>query len=242
MSRKKNRGGRREVMNYSNDEEEIFPPVSVSLKPLTARTPKQKEYLDIINRSEMTFAIGPAGTGKTFLAVYSACKALRDKQVDRITITRPIVEAGERLGFLPGDLQEKVNPYLRPIFDSFLMLLGQQKFAALWDSGIIEVAPLAYMRGRTLAKSFIILDEAQNTTKEQMKMFLTRLGEGSRCIVTGDVTQIDLPTKAQSGLVEAMNVLIDVPGISFTFFTEEDVVRHPLVRKIVKAYEDAKND
>lgn len=239
MSRKKNRG-RREAVDYS-EEEEIFPPVSVSLKPLTARTPKQKEYLDTMNKSEMVFAVGPAGTGKTFLAVYNACKALRDRQVDRIIITRPIVEAGERLGFLPGDLQEKVNPYLRPIFDSFFVLLGQQKFTSLWEQGVIEVAPLAYMRGRTLGKSFILLDEAQNTTQEQMKMFLTRLGEGSRCIVTGDVTQVDLPSKSQSGLIHAIKVLEKVPEISFTFFSEADVVRHPLVRKIVKAYEDSQN-
>lgn len=225
---------RRHQQSYDDE------PVSFSLKTLTAKTTKQKEYLEVSSRLEMVFSIGPAGAGKTLLAVSSALKALKDHKVDRIVITRPIVEAGERLGFLPGDLQEKVNPYLRPIFDSFTSLLGADTFVRLWDSGVIEVAPLAYMRGRTLANSFVILDEAQNTTQEQMKMFLTRMGEGSKCIITGDVTQIDLPAKTPSGLLQAIDILKDVDGIGFVTFTDVDVVRHELVRKIVKAYEAAK--
>lgn len=219
-----------------NDEEEAFPPTVFTLKTLTVRTPKQKTYLESVSKGELTFAIGPAGTGKTFLAVSCALKALKDKQISRIVITRPIVEAGEKLGFLPGDLQEKVNPYLRPIFDSFTTLIGPESFLNLWDNGTIEIAPLAYMRGRTLEYSFIILDEAQNTTQEQMKMFLTRMGNGSKMIITGDVTQIDLPQKAHSGLIHAVKVLSDVPEIGFIHFGDEDVVRHPLVKKIVSAY------
>jgi phosphate starvation-inducible PhoH-like protein len=218
------------------DEEETFPPVSFVLKTLTVRTPKQKKYLEEVTRCELTFAVGPAGTGKTFLAVSCALKALKDNAVNRIVITRPIVEAGEKLGFLPGDLQEKVNPYLRPIFDSFITLVGPDKFMSLWDNGTIEIAPLAYMRGRTLENSFIILDEAQNTTQEQMKMFLTRMGNGSKMIITGDVTQIDLPQKASSGLIHAVKVLGDVSEIGVVHFGDEDVVRHPLVKKIVAAY------
>jgi len=219
-----------------NDEEETFPPVTFTLKTLTVRTPRQKQYLETVSKSELTFAIGPAGTGKTFLAVSCALKALKDNAVNRIVITRPIVEAGEKLGFLPGDLQEKVNPYLRPIFDSFIALVGPDKFMNLWDNGTIEIAPLAYMRGRTLEQSFIILDEAQNTTQEQMKMFLTRMGAGSKMIITGDVTQIDLPQKAFSGLVHADKVLSSLDCIGFIRFSDEDVVRHPLVKKIVAAY------
>lgn len=215
-------------------------PVSFSLRTLTAKTAKQKEYLEATTKQEMVFSIGPAGAGKTYLAVSCALKALKDRKVERIIITRPIVEAGERLGFLPGDLQEKVNPYLRPIFDAFTSLLGADTFVRLWDSGIIEVAPLAYMRGRTLSNAFVILDEAQNTTQEQMKMFLTRMGEGSRSIITGDITQIDLPTKTQSGLLQAIEILQGVEGISFITFSDEDVVRHELVKRIVKAYDKVK--
>lgn len=219
-----------------NDDGEIFPPTTFVLKTLTVRTPKQKAYLETVKEKELTFAIGPAGSGKTLIAVSCALKALKDKQISRIVITRPIVEAGEKLGFLPGDLQEKVNPYLRPIFDSFNTLVGPERFLSLWDNDIIEIAPLAYMRGRTLEYSFIILDEAQNTTQEQMKMFLTRMGNGSRMIITGDVTQIDLPQKAQSGLLHAVKVLSSTPDIGFVHFGDEDVVRHPLVKKIVAAY------
>lgn len=226
--------------HQESDSDDVFPPVSFSLKTLTIRTPKQKEYLEAVTKHEMVFAVGPAGTGKTFLAVSCALKALRDKTVGRIVITRPIVEAGERLGFLPGDLQEKVNPYLRPIFDSFISLVGSEKFVQLWDANLIEIAPLAYMRGRTLEHSFIILDEAQNTTQEQMKMFLTRMGEGSRAIITGDITQIDLPSRESSGLVHAIAVLKNVEDLSFVTFSDEDVVRHQLVKKIVKAYDAAK--
>jgi len=221
---------------YTSDEDDSFPPVTFILKTLTVRTPKQKAYLETVANSELTFAVGPAGTGKTYLAVSCALKALRDGTVNRIVISRPIVEAGEKLGFLPGDLQEKVNPYLRPIFDSFIALIGPDKFMSLWDNGTIEIAPLAYMRGRTLENSFIILDEAQNTTQEQMKMFLTRLGAGSKSIVTGDVTQIDLPQKGSSGLTHAVKVLKEVPEIGVVHFGDEDVVRHPLVKKIVAAY------
>ena len=229
----------RKSRRYAEEDDEIFPPVDFSLKTLTVRTPKQKQYLETVNSSDLTFAIGPAGTGKTFLAVSCALKALKDKKVARIVITRPIVEAGERLGFLPGDLQEKVNPYLRPIFDSFISLVGPDKFTNMWNSGIIEIAPLAYMRGRTITYSFIILDEAQNTSQEQMKMFLTRFGDGTKVIVTGDLTQIDLPQKTSSGLVHAVKVLKIVPEIGFVTFDDTDVVRHPLVKKIVAAYTSA---
>lgn len=220
----------------SRDDDEVFPPVNIPLKTLTVRSAKQKQYLETVTACDLTFAVGVAGTGKTFLAVSCALKALRDKSVTRIVVTRPIVEAGERLGFLPGDLQEKVNPYLHPIFDSFIDLVGPEKFAALWDSDIIEVAPLAYMRGRTIKNSFIILDEAQNATKEQMKMFLTRFGEGSKVIVTGDLTQIDLPQKNMSGLLHATTILKNIDEIGIIYFGSEDVVRHPLVGKIVAAY------
>ena len=196
----------------------------------------QRTYLEEIEKNDMTFAIGPAGTGKTYLAVAVASADLHEKRVKRIILCRPAVEAGEKLGFLPGDLAEKVNPYLRPLYDSLYDLIGFEKVAKYMEKGIIEVAPLAFMRGRTLSDSFIILDEAQNTTTEQMKMFLTRLGFGSKAVITGDVTQIDLAQGRMSGLIQARETLRDVEGVAFMEFTERDVVRHPLVGKIVGAY------
>jgi phosphate starvation-inducible PhoH-like protein len=201
------------------------------------RGPQQKNYLKAIARHDLSFGVGPAGTGKTYLAVASAVQALEKDRVRRIVLTRPAVEAGEKLGFLPGDMSAKVDPYLRPLYDALYEMLGFERVARLVERSVIEVAPLAFMRGRTLNESFIILDEAQNTTLEQMKMFLTRIGFGSVAVVTGDVTQIDLPRTAQSGLRHAQKVLDGVPGISFTQFRKEDVVRHPLVQAIVHAYE-----
>ena len=206
-------------------------------KIVTPRNVRQKDYLQAIQDHDMTFAIGPAGTGKTFLAVAVAAAALAEKQIKRIVLCRPAVEAGEKLGFLPGDLAEKINPYLRPLYDSLYDLMGFEKVAKLMERSVIEVAPLAFMRGRTLADAFIILDEAQNTTPEQMKMFLTRLGFGSKAVITGDITQVDLPEGKKSGLREAQNILKGVQGVSFFNFTERDVVRHPLVGRIVRAYE-----
>ena len=191
----------------------------------------------MIRKRTITFGVGPAGTGKTYLAVALAVTAFKQKQVQRIILTRPSVEAGEKLGFLPGDLQNKVDPYLRPLYDALFEMLGQESFAKLQERGTIEVAPLAYMRGRTLDDSFIILDEAQNTTREQMKMFLTRLGFNSKMVITGDITQIDLPESKKSGLVEALKVLKNVEDIGENYFTEKDVVRHKLVQDIVNAYE-----
>ncbi len=204
---------------------------------LTARTPRQAQYLQQMQTHDITFGVGPAGTGKTFLAVAAAVDAFERDAVKRIVLTRPAVEAGEKLGFLPGDLAQKVDPYLRPLYDALYDLMGYDKVNRLFERGAIEVAPLAFMRGRTLNHSFIILDEAQNTTPEQMKMFLTRIGFGSRAVVTGDVTQIDLARGQASGLVDARNVLAGVRGIAFTAFQSEDVVRHPLVQAIVDAYE-----
>jgi phosphate starvation-inducible PhoH-like protein len=204
---------------------------------LHGRTPRQTEYLKQIQEHDITFGTGPAGTGKTYLAVASAVDALEREWVQRIVLTRPAVEAGERLGFLPGDLAQKVNPYLRPLYDALYDLMGFDKVGRLFERGSIEIAPLAYMRGRTLNQAFIILDEAQNTTPEQMKMFLTRIGIGARAVVTGDVTQIDLQRGQKSGLVEARRILKNVRGIAFTEFQKEDVVRHPLVARIVEAYE-----
>ena len=217
-------------------------------KTVTARNVAQKAYLDALRRCAMVFAVGPAGTGKTYLAVAMAVKAFRAQEVNRIVLTRPAVEAGEKLGFLPGDLQNKVDPYLRPLYDALFDMLGAENFQKYQERGNIEVAPLAYMRGRTLDDSFIILDEAQNTTPEQMKMFLTRLGFNSKAIITGDVTQIDLPDAKRSGLVEASKILRDIPDIAICRFSEKDVVRHKLVQDIVRAYEkyyskqDAKQD
>ena len=210
---------------------------------LHGRTPNQVAYLEAIKAHDLSFGIGPAGTGKTYLAVACAVDALERDAVKRIVLVRPAVEAGERLGFLPGDLAQKVDPYLRPLFDALYDLMGFDKAAKLLERQTIELAPLAYMRGRTLNHSFIILDEAQNTTPEQMKMFLTRIGFGSRAVVTGDLTQTDLPPGRESGLKQAVRVLADVPGISFVHFDARDVVRHPLVQKIVTAYgrEDERN-
>lgn len=206
-------------------------------KPIKSKTLGQKKYVDAIAKNDVVFSIGPAGTGKTYLAMAKAVSAFKDKQVDRIILTRPAVEAGEKLGFLPGDLQNKVDPYLRPLYDALHDLMGMDTYLKLIERGIIEVAPLAYMRGRTLNDSFIILDEAQNTTSEQMKMFLTRLGVGSKAVITGDITQIDLPEGKRSGLVEAQHVLKGIPGISIVQLTHRDVVRHELVMAIIQAYD-----
>lgn len=212
--------------------------VAINIKgnPIRTKTLGQKKYIDAIRNNTIVFGIGPAGTGKTYLAVAMAVTALRKKEVSRIILTRPAVEAGEKLGFLPGDLQNKVDPYLRPLYDGMYEMLGGEGFLRYQEKGVIEVAPLAYMRGRTLDNAFIILDEAQNTTPEQMKMFLTRIGFGSRAIVTGDITQIDLPGDKRSGLKEAMRVLEGIEDIAFCRLTEKDVVRHPLVQQIIKAY------
>ncbi|MDD6032286.1 MAG: PhoH family protein [Oscillospiraceae bacterium] len=206
-------------------------------KPVHPKTVGQKRYIKTIEENTITLGIGPAGTGKTYLAVAMAVKAFKAGTVQRIILTRPAVEAGEKLGFLPGDLQNKVDPYLRPLYDALFDFLGAETFQKLQERGSIEVAPLAYMRGRTLDESFIILDEAQNTTREQMKMFLTRLGFGSKIIITGDITQIDLPTDKKSGLLEAMKVLRSVEDIGIVRFTDKDVVRHKLVQDIIKAYD-----
>ena len=206
-------------------------------KPIKAKTVGQQTYMKAILKNTVTIGVGPAGTGKTYLAVAAAVAAFRERTVNRIILTRPAVEAGERLGFLPGDLQNKVDPYLRPLYDALFDMLGAENFQKYQERGNIEVAPLAYMRGRTLDDSFIILDEAQNTTPEQMKMFLTRLGFNSKAIITGDVTQIDLPDARRSGLVEASKILRDIPDIAICRFTEKDVVRHRLVQDIIKAYE-----
>lgn len=206
-------------------------------KPIRVKTLGQRQYVTAIKKHDIVFGIGPAGTGKTYLAVVMAIAALKNNQVKRIVLTRPAVEAGESLGFLPGDLQEKVDPYLRPLYDSLYNVLGTENVIKFMERGIIEVAPLAYMRGRTLDDSFVILDEAQNTTQEQMKMFLTRLGFGSQMVITGDVTQIDLPRGKQSGLVTVEKVLQGVDGISFVYLTQSDVVRHRLVQKIIEAYD-----
>ena len=206
-------------------------------KQIKCKTVGQKAYVEAIRKNTVVFGVGPAGTGKTYLAVCLAVAALKSKQVERIVLTRPAVEAGEKLGFLPGDLQTKVDPYLRPLYDALQEMLGAETYLKLMERGTIEVAPLAYMRGRTLSSAFIILDEAQNTTKEQMKMFLTRMGEGSKTVVTGDVTQVDLPDGKKSGLIHAVDILKDVEGISVCRLTDKDVVRHPLVMRIIRAYE-----
>ena len=206
-------------------------------KPVKAKTLGQKKYIEAIRNNTIVLGVGPAGTGKTYLAVALAVAAIRAKEVNRIILTRPAVEAGEKLGFLPGDLQQKVDPYLRPLYDALFDMLGPENFQRYQEKGCIEVAPLAYMRGRTLDDSFIILDEAQNTTPEQMKMFLTRLGFGSKIVVTGDITQIDLPDGKRSGLVDVMRILKNIEDIDIVKFTEKDVVRHKLVQDIIKAYE-----
>lgn len=206
----------------------------IQIKP---RTHGQKRYLDAIRNHDVTLVIGPAGTGKTFLAMAAAVSALLNKEVGRLILTRPAIEAGERLGFLPGDLEQKVNPYLRPLYDALYAMVDLERVRRLIDREMIEVAPLAFMRGRTLSNAFAILDEAQNTTVEQMKMFLTRLGEGSRAVITGDITQIDLPRGTRSGLVEAQRILRNVPGIAIVNLGKSDVVRHPLVQSIIEAFE-----
>lgn len=206
-------------------------------KPVKCKTVGQKTYVDRIKKDSVTFGVGPAGTGKTYLAVCLAVQAYKQKQAEKIILTRPAVEAGEKLGFLPGDLQTKVDPYLRPLYDALEEMLGTENYVKLMEKGTIEVAPLAYMRGRTLSNAFIILDEAQNTTREQMKMFLTRLGDNSKMVVTGDITQIDLPDGKKSGLEDAVRVLGGVDGISIVYLSDKDVVRNPLVMSIVKAYD-----
>src|SRR5215468_1295783 len=211
---------------------------SFGKRQVQPKSMNQRRYLDAIEKHDMVFAIGPAGTGKTYLAVAMAVSALNNKKVNRIILARPAVEAGERLGFLPGTLQEKVDPYLRPLYDALYDLMDGERVDRYLEKNVIEIAPIAFMRGRTLNDSFIILDEAQNTTSEQMKMFVTRMGFNSKTVITGDITQIDLPNARRSGLVEAMAVLKSVEGLSFNFFTEEDVVRHHLVQRIVRAYDD----
>lgn len=215
--------------------------ITVKGKMITPKTEGQKRYVDAIRKNTITFGIGPAGTGKTFLAVALAAFYLKNRDVERIILTRPAVEAGEKLGYLPGDLKEKVDPYLRPLYDALNDMFGLEQVERFMMRGIIEIAPLAYMRGRTLENAFVILDEAQNTTPEQMKMFLTRLGNQSKMVINGDKTQIDLPSRMQSGLTEAEKVLSRVPGIEMVHFTDEDVVRHDLVSKIIRAYEAYQN-
>ena len=211
--------------------------LQVGKRNVTPKTLNQKLYVEAIEKHDMVFGIGPAGTGKTYLAVSMAVRALLDKKVSRIVLTRPAVEAGERLGFLPGTLQEKIDPYLKPLYDALYDMLDVERVDRHLERGVIEIAPIAFMRGRTLNDSFVILDEAQNTTPEQMKMFLTRIGYNSKAVITGDVTQVDLPIGKMSGLIEARNVISGVEGISFIHFNERDVVRHPLVQRIVRAYE-----
>ena len=223
--------------NEASAEEGAVPQLRTRKGAIGGRTPRQVAYLRAIQSHDITFGIGPAGTGKTYLAVAAAVDAFEREQIERIVLTRPAVEAGERLGFLPGDLAQKVDPYLRPLYDALYDLFGFERVGKLFERGAIEIAPLAFMRGRTLNHSFIILDEAQNTTPEQMKMFLTRIGIGSKAVITGDLTQIDLPRGAKSGLAQAREVLAEVRGVAFTQFLKEDVVRHPLVARIVEAYE-----
>lgn len=211
---------------------------TINGKPIKPKTLGQKQYVDAIRKKMIVFGIGPAGTGKTYLAMAMAIQAFKNDEVGRIILTRPAIEAGEKLGFLPGDLQSKIDPYLRPLYDALYQIMGPESFAKNMEKGLIEVAPLAYMRGRTLDNAFIILDEAQNTTPAQMKMFLTRIGFGSKVIVTGDGSQKDLPPNVKSGLDEAVKILKDIPEIGFNKFSTRDVVRHPLVQRIVKAYED----
>lgn len=229
----------RDVNSVSDSEDENYKPVVISTRggKIKSRGAAQSHYLNSIFTHDISFGVGPAGTGKTYLAVACAVEALNKGDVQRILLTRPAVEAGERLGFLPGDLASKIDPYLRPLYDALYEMFGFERVTKLMDRGVIEVAPLAYMRGRTLNESFIILDEAQNATTEQMKMFLTRMGFGSKVVVTGDITQVDLPAGKVPGLRQIIDVLKDVEGVSFTFFQSHDVVRHPLVKRVVAAYE-----
>jgi phosphate starvation-inducible protein PhoH and related proteins len=231
-----------EITRSTNSEGKDNVTLRTRRHDLRGRTPRQTQYLSQIQSHDITFGIGPAGTGKTYLAVASAVDAFERGNVKRIVLVRPAVEAGERLGFLPGDMAQKVDPYLRPLYDALYDLMGYEKVGKVFERSAIEIAPLAYMRGRTLNDAFIILDEAQNTTPEQMKMFLTRMGFGSRAVVTGDSTQIDLPKGQKSGLDEAAKILNNVKGIAFTHFESEDVVRHPLVQRIVNAYAAARSD
>ena len=224
-------------VNQANNNNDQSPQLLTQKDGLQGRTPMQIRYLNQIQKNDINFGIGPAGTGKTFLAVASAVDALNREKIKRIVLVRPAVEAGEKLGFLPGDLAQKVDPYLRPLYDALYDLAGYDNVTRMFEKGILEVAPLAYMRGRTLNQSFIILDEAQNTTPEQMKMFLTRIGFGTKAVVTGDITQIDLAKTQLSGLVEIQKILTSIKGIQFTKFTAADVVRHPIVQKIINAYE-----
>ncbi len=232
------------IESLLEENHEALPEVVIRTKRgvVKGRGPNQQRYLHAIQRHDINFGVGPAGTGKTYLAVASAVEALEKDQVRRVILTRPAVEAGERLGFLPGDLSQKVDPYLRPLYDALYEMMGFERVAKLIERNVIEIAPLAYMRGRTLNEAFIILDEAQNTTPEQMKMFLTRIGFGSTAVITGDVTQVDLPRGQRSGLRQVIDVLKDVKGISFTFFLAKDVVRHPLVQRIVGAYDQYDRD
>ncbi|MFV2061645.1 MAG: PhoH family protein [Gammaproteobacteria bacterium] len=225
------------LVENNGSDKHISPIIQTPRRSVTGRGPNQKKYLQDIIRNDLNFGIGPAGTGKTYLAVACAVQAYDQDEIRRIILTRPAVEAGERLGFLPGDLAQKIDPYLRPLYDALYEMLGFEQVAKLIERNVIEVAPLAYMRGRTLNDSFIILDEAQNTTIEQMKMFLTRIGFNSTAVITGDITQIDLPRGQKSGLRQVIDILTAVDDISFTFFQAKDVVRHPLVQKIVTAYE-----
>jgi len=228
-----------DAANNDDDGEEQIAGIQTRRKFIRPRGANQMAYLKSILRHDLAFGIGPAGTGKTYLAVACAVDALDNEQVRRIVLVRPAVEAGERLGFLPGDLSQKVDPYLRPMYDALYDMVGAERVTRLIERNVIEIAPLAFMRGRSLNESFVILDEAQNTSVEQMKMFLTRIGFGSRAVVTGDITQIDLPSGQQSGLKNATEVLDGVKGVAFTYFTRKDVVRHELVQRIVKAYEDS---
>jgi phosphate starvation-inducible PhoH-like protein len=231
-------------LGVEGDQPDIAEEVSVKTKRgiIRGRGPNQRNYLKNITRHAINFGVGPAGTGKTYLAVACAVAALQEDQVQRIVLVRPAVEAGERLGFLPGDMAQKVDPYLRPLYDALYEMQGFERVATLIERNVIEVAPLAFMRGRTLNDAFVILDEAQNTTREQMKMFLTRIGFGSTAVVTGDITQIDLPSKSMSGLKHALRILADVKGVSFSYFSARDVVRHPMVQHIVEAYEKESGD
>jgi phosphate starvation-inducible PhoH-like protein len=229
--------------NSVNLEEIFLDTIYISSKKrvITPKSLVQKEYIDAIRQYDIVIGIGPAGTGKTYLAMAMAVSSLLKKEVDRIVLTRPAVEAGEKLGFLPGDMYEKINPYLRPLYDALHDMMDFDRTSKLIERGVIEVAPLAFMRGRTLNDSFVILDEAQNTASEQMKMFLTRLGFNSKAVITGDITQVDLPENKNSGLIEIQGILKDIEGISFVYFSEKDVVRHPLVTDIIRAYEKAES-